>query len=383
MGINRIVVYDFEDGAVGAPFQSKGNYYPDGNYGDLYGGIDGPNAFVASGANSPLTPPVYASPGYQSTRSLELRNKMSDPLPRDGSPSSSYPYYTWNDGWGYRPDMNPPRLGRVCGIEVTFKVDPSVIRETIVSVALETFSHTPNRAYNNVSWSITSNPQYNGGGVWYGGWRGADAAGNVLGPGDTLFQGDASDTLHVDLTQWLTAKLLPTGEWSLTYAGGATIMSGQLSPDARDGGASLDIAVDTTNRGRPLNDTGDPTGWIDNIVFWVADPPPPPPPALAAEFTFTSDATGRMVTFDGSASTGDIVDYSWDFDENYTVLPPVQPADGPILEHMFYSFGPFWVTLTVTDGDGNTDRVIHEVDLTGLRIDGDYVDDRCAFSGAS
>jgi hypothetical protein len=215
MGINRIVVYDFEDGAVGAPFQSKGNYYPDGNYGDLYGGIDGPNAFVASGANSPLTPPVYASPGYQSTRSLELRNKMSDPLPRDGSPSSSYPYYTWNDGWGYRPDMNPPRLGRVCGIEVTFKVDPSVIRETIVSVALETSSRPPNRAFNSVSWNITSDP------------------------------------------------------------------------------------------------------------------------------------------------------------------------DGPILEHMFYSFGPFWVTLTVTDGDGNTDRVIHEVDLTGLRIDGDYVDDRCAFSGAS
>jgi hypothetical protein len=287
MTIDRVVVYDFEGTTVGAPFQSAGTYHPDGNYGDLYGGIDGPNVFVASGQNSPLTPPVYVSPGYQSTRSLELKNLMSDPFRADGSPSSSYPYYDWIDSWGYQPDLTPPRLGRVCGMEVTFKVDPSVIRETIVSVALETSSRPPNRAFNSVSWSITSDPQYNGGGVWYGGWRGADTAGNPLGPGDTLFIGDASDTLHVDLTQWLTAKLLPTGEWSLAYAGGAGIMSGLLSPDARDGGASLEVAIDTTNRGMPLGSTGDPTGWIDNIVFWVNNPDVPVDPTPSP--TFVSD----------------------------------------------------------------------------------------------
>lgn len=101
--------------------------------------------------------------------------------------------------------------------------------------------------------------------------------------------------------------------------------------------------------------------------------------ALTAAFTWDLDDSGRLVHFDASSSTGEITTYSWEFDEHYTVLPPSQPTTGEQIDHLFYSLGPFEVTLTVSDGTA-TASVTHEVDLTAQSISGDYNNDRCAFS---
>lgn len=101
---------------------------------------------------------------------------------------------------------------------------------------------------------------------------------------------------------------------------------------------------------------------------------------LAAEFTWELDESGRLVHFDASSSTGEVVTYSWDFDEHYPVVLPPQVATGEQVDHLFYSLGPFEVTLTVTDAEGVTASVTHEVDLTASVISGAYDNDRCAFS---
>lgn len=109
-----------------------------------------------------------------------------------------------------------------------------------------------------------------------------------------------------------------------------------------------------------------------------------PLPVLVPAFTAVVDASGRAVDFDATASTSGtpIVSYAWDFgDAAYGVLPG-QPVEGVTLAHTYLALTQYTITLTVTDGDGNTASVAHQVTLEAGAIDGDHVNDRCAFSGA-
>jgi PKD repeat protein len=76
---------------------------------------------------------------------------------------------------------------------------------------------------------------------------------------------------------------------------------------------------------------------------------------LHANFTFEplSPRVDENVKFDASASTsngGYIVSYEWDFgDGNITTI-----AD-PIMSHIYFTFGVYTVTLTVTDSENESD----------------------------
>lgn len=110
---------------------------------------------------------------------------------------------------------------------------------------------------------------------------------------------------------------------------------------------------------------------------------------VTADFTWAADESGRVVHFDASASMGDIAEYSWIWNDQVQLPRELnQPILGEVVDHQFYSMGPFQVTLTVTssetaNGDQITAQITKEVDLAGSAISGDYDNDRCAFSGAS
>lgn len=79
------------------------------------------------------------------------------------------------------------------------------------------------------------------------------------------------------------------------------------------------------------------------------------PPIADFAFMPASPIAGEPVQFDGTDSTGfdgDIVSYSWDFDEDGSV-----DATGPIVTTTFPTAGTVSVSLTVTDDSGNQDSV--------------------------
>src|SRR5690606_26579895 len=70
----------------------------------------------------------------------------------------------------------------------------------------------------------------------------------------------------------------------------------------------------------------------------------PPPREPVADFTFGCVKSGgtRTCTFDGSASVGDIVSWTWDFDDGTT-------GSGEVVTHRYQGGRDRDVTLTVTD----------------------------------
>jgi len=84
----------------------------------------------------------------------------------------------------------------------------------------------------------------------------------------------------------------------------------------------------------------------------------PPDPGLAADFSASCVKSGgnRTCTFNASASTGDIVSYSWNFDDGTTATVTV-----PTVVHSYQGGRTRNVTLTVTDGDNNTDSITKAV----------------------
>ncbi|MFP4229588.1 MAG: PKD domain-containing protein [Candidatus Nanohaloarchaea archaeon] len=71
------------------------------------------------------------------------------------------------------------------------------------------------------------------------------------------------------------------------------------------------------------------------------------------EFSYSpsSPVVGETVEFDASGSSGDIVDYRWDFDDG-------ESSSGREVEHSFDSSGWYSVKLTVEAEDGTTDERI-------------------------
>ncbi|OGS56862.1 MAG: hypothetical protein A3K60_01535 [Euryarchaeota archaeon RBG_19FT_COMBO_56_21] len=95
------------------------------------------------------------------------------------------------------------------------------------------------------------------------------------------------------------------------------------------------------------------TAMATDVFTEVIDNPP------VAAFTWT--ATDLVVTFDASGSTDDfgVVDYAWNFGDGMT-------GSGMTVTHTYASAGTKAVTLTVTDGKGQTNSISHDVTVTAV-----------------
>jgi subtilisin family serine protease len=92
------------------------------------------------------------------------------------------------------------------------------------------------------------------------------------------------------------------------------------------------------------------------VTLATGGEPPPPPDELVAAFSAQCVKSGgaRTCTFDGSASIGDIVSWSWNFGDGST-------GSGEVVTHTYQGGRTRDVTLTVTDVDGNTDSTTQAV----------------------
>ena len=92
-----------------------------------------------------------------------------------------------------------------------------------------------------------------------------------------------------------------------------------------------------------------------------ANPPPNSPPHAA----FTSQVSGLTATFDASGSSdsdGFVQSYAWSFGDG-------QNGSGVSPSHNYAVPGTYPVSLTVTDDDGATDTVSHDVTVTsGVQV---------------
>jgi PKD repeat protein len=99
----------------------------------------------------------------------------------------------------------------------------------------------------------------------------------------------------------------------------------------------------------------------------VTTPPPPPnqAPTAAFEYSPSSPAAGEAVSFDGSGSSdsdGSVARYEWDFDGDGTYETDAGTA--ATTSHTYAEAGTYPVGLRVTDDDGATDEVSHDVTVT-------------------
>ncbi len=105
-----------------------------------------------------------------------------------------------------------------------------------------------------------------------------------------------------------------------------------------------------------VTDNDGAPNYIEHDVTVVANAVP-----IAA---FTSSSTYLQVSFDGSTSTdsdGSIVSYAWTFGDTGT-------GTGVSPSHTYAAAGTYTVRLTVTDDDGATNYVEHDVTVTAQGI---------------
>jgi PKD repeat protein len=114
---------------------------------------------------------------------------------------------------------------------------------------------------------------------------------------------------------------------------------------------------------RVTDDKGATTSVTHDVMVTGTTPPPPPPPtnqSPTASFTFRTD--GLSASFDGTDSQdpdGRIASYAWDFGDGGS-------DTGATSSHLYTTPGTYHVTLTVTDDQGATNAITHDVTVTGL-----------------
>jgi serine protease len=99
-------------------------------------------------------------------------------------------------------------------------------------------------------------------------------------------------------------------------------------------------------------------------------------PTAVADASATAVTPGESVSFDASGSSdpdGSIVSYEWSFGDGGA-------ADGQSVAYSYDSAGSYTATLTVTDGDGATDR--DSVDLTVESTGGECGDEQTSASAS-
>jgi PKD repeat protein len=148
---------------------------------------------------------------------------------------------------------------------------------------------------------------------------------------------------------------------NFSQAGGLFIVANTLYYSSRTDGSLRAVSFSSNGASGGIV-SGTPTvvgsgvDWRNTAAF-LFNPPPPNQPPIAA---FTSNCTDLNCDLDGSASSdsdGTIASYSWDFGDSTN-------GSGVAPSHSYASSGTYTVNLTVTDDDGSTNTVSHDVTVT-------------------
>jgi PKD repeat protein len=174
-------------------------------------------------------------------------------------------------------------------------------------------------------------------------------------PPTAVIQGPTTGQTGQDLTFDGSASQASSPIQSIDWDfGDNTTGSGVLATHAYAQAGSYQITLTITDQS---GQSGNTTSQVD-----VTDPPPPNQPPQAIIVGPTTFDAGQPVTFDGSSSTpaGAIVNYQWDFGDGTT-------ATGPIVDYTFGTPGSYNVTLTVTDGSGQTSTATSAVTVNPVQ----------------
>ena len=168
----------------------------------------------------------------------------------------------------------------------------------------------------------------------------------------------------IDPTRYLTDGMLSEGDTTPLLVD----ISSFLNPD---GSVVLVTAAELTE---PLHDVQQDyeAAWVyseywpfgvsykyrsPRIRFGFPDVVTPP----TASFAYSIQSNGAIVDFDASASTGDIVEYRWDYSDPLFDGPEI--LSSPYAAHLYAVAGTVLVTLTVVDSAGQTATATRELTI--------------------